>query len=258
MSVKALKRQLIAAIAMVLVATIAMGSSTYAWFVNNTEVTAQGMSVNAAADDSLLIRGTEDGEYTSVGTNALSILTLHPSTSIDGVNFGKLGSSVRVQSAAASNATWSGASGEFASGDIVTATNVTTSGSESYYYAETTYSLKSVANDADVYVKAIDVTDTADMFKAVRVSVTVGSTTYIYNPAGTNTAGKVGQLTGSAWALAAENYNDINNDSVVWSLTADTATDAVVRIWFEGQDEDCFTDNIETTGTNITITFAKA
>ena len=37
-SVKALKKQLAAAIAMVLVAAVALGSSTYAWFVNNTMV----------------------------------------------------------------------------------------------------------------------------------------------------------------------------------------------------------------------------
>lgn len=40
MSTKALKTQLLAAIAMVLVASIALGSSTYAWFANNNKVDA--------------------------------------------------------------------------------------------------------------------------------------------------------------------------------------------------------------------------
>ena len=40
MNVKTLKKQLMAAIAMVLVAAIALGSSTYAWFVSNNTVTA--------------------------------------------------------------------------------------------------------------------------------------------------------------------------------------------------------------------------
>ena len=39
-SVKALKKQLGAAVAMVCVAAVALGSSTYAWFVNNARVTA--------------------------------------------------------------------------------------------------------------------------------------------------------------------------------------------------------------------------
>ena len=46
-SVKALKKQLAAAIAMVCVAAVALGSSTYAWFVNNTQVTATDVTVTA-------------------------------------------------------------------------------------------------------------------------------------------------------------------------------------------------------------------
>ena len=55
MSTKALKQQLIAAIAMVLVAAIALGSSTYAWFVNNATVTATGAQVTSSTAYSLLI-----------------------------------------------------------------------------------------------------------------------------------------------------------------------------------------------------------
>lgn len=55
MSTKALKTQLLAAIAMVLVASIALGSSTYAWFASNTKVTADGMSVQATTAQSLVI-----------------------------------------------------------------------------------------------------------------------------------------------------------------------------------------------------------
>lgn len=55
MSTKALKTQLLAAIAMVLVASIALGSSTYAWFASNSKVTADGMSVQATTAQSLVI-----------------------------------------------------------------------------------------------------------------------------------------------------------------------------------------------------------
>ena len=40
---------------MVLVAAIALGSSTYAWFANNNTVKADGMSVNAQTEGSLLV-----------------------------------------------------------------------------------------------------------------------------------------------------------------------------------------------------------
>lgn len=63
MNSKALKKQLAAAIAMVVVAGVALSSSTYAWFVNNTQVTAEKVNVNAATAYSLLISNAVDGTY---------------------------------------------------------------------------------------------------------------------------------------------------------------------------------------------------
>ena len=45
MNSKAIRKQLLAAVAMVLVAAVALGSSTYAWFVASGTVTATGMMV---------------------------------------------------------------------------------------------------------------------------------------------------------------------------------------------------------------------
>lgn len=55
MSIKKLRNQLFAAIAMVLVASIALGSSTYAWFVNNSQVKVDGPTVTAETSQYLLI-----------------------------------------------------------------------------------------------------------------------------------------------------------------------------------------------------------
>ena len=52
---------------MVLVAAIALGSSTYAWFASNNKVTANGMSVSAQTEGSLLVinsTGNKFGETT--------------------------------------------------------------------------------------------------------------------------------------------------------------------------------------------------
>ena len=49
METKALKKQLGAAIAMVLVAAIALGAATFAWFVNNNAVTATGANVSTSS-----------------------------------------------------------------------------------------------------------------------------------------------------------------------------------------------------------------
>lgn len=49
METKALKKQLGAAIAMVLVAAIALGAATFAWFVNNNAVTATSVDVSTSS-----------------------------------------------------------------------------------------------------------------------------------------------------------------------------------------------------------------
>lgn len=55
MNSKAIRKQLLAAVAMVLVAAVALGSSTYAWFAANRRVTATGMQVTATTSSSLVI-----------------------------------------------------------------------------------------------------------------------------------------------------------------------------------------------------------
>ena len=50
MTSKALRKQLLAAVAMVIVAAIAVSSSTFAWFAAGTSVTASGMTVAAQSD----------------------------------------------------------------------------------------------------------------------------------------------------------------------------------------------------------------
>lgn len=70
MNSKAIRKQLLAAVAMVLVAAVALGSSTYAWFVNNNKVTANLNNVSAtAASASLYIKY---GKQTAVPTDNLT------------------------------------------------------------------------------------------------------------------------------------------------------------------------------------------
>ena len=52
---------------MVLVAAVALGSSTYAWFVTNTKVTAGTAEVSATTANTLLIKN-EDGEWATTYT----------------------------------------------------------------------------------------------------------------------------------------------------------------------------------------------
>lgn len=76
MNSKAIKRQLLAAIAMVLVAAIALGSSTYAWFVASGTVTATGMKVQAQSEGGLVIR-YNDGKWGTIANAEADTATAH-------------------------------------------------------------------------------------------------------------------------------------------------------------------------------------
>ena len=81
-SVSALKKQLAAAIAMVCVAAIALGSSTYAWFAANNNVTANQMSVIASADVEFLEIQNLGVDFTG-GTIAVDASNAGNTTNLD-------------------------------------------------------------------------------------------------------------------------------------------------------------------------------
>lgn len=91
-TVSGLKKQLAAAIAMVLVAAISLGTSTYAWFVSNTKVSATSSSVKAtsATPNLLIVEGatatgtakTTDGK-TTASISSTNATALYPASTND-------------------------------------------------------------------------------------------------------------------------------------------------------------------------------
>lgn len=87
MSTKSLKKQLMAAIAMVLVAAVALGSSTYAWFVSNTQVKATTSKVQAStAGGNLMIKAgyttaaSQEGGSTSASVATSNGIAIYPAS----------------------------------------------------------------------------------------------------------------------------------------------------------------------------------
>lgn len=74
MNSKAIRKQLFAAVAMVLVAAVALGSSTYAWFVSNTGVRATSSSVTAASSSTnlLIVAGAQVAKNVGINTDGVS------------------------------------------------------------------------------------------------------------------------------------------------------------------------------------------
>ena len=83
-SVKTLKKQLGAAIAMVCVAAVALGSSTYAWFVTNNKVDATTSTISAQSNAAYMTiangtSGASSVDTTSV-TTTVATKPLYPAT----------------------------------------------------------------------------------------------------------------------------------------------------------------------------------
>ncbi|MCQ2561789.1 MAG: hypothetical protein MJ186_07065, partial [Clostridia bacterium] len=79
MSTKALKRELAAAIAMLLVAMIALSGSTYAWFASNNKVQAEDMTITAMSDAAFLEITVADKAFTGSQTQ-ISAKVAEPTT----------------------------------------------------------------------------------------------------------------------------------------------------------------------------------
>lgn len=87
MDTKALKKQMGAAIAMVLVAAVALGSATFAWFVSNNKVTATTTTISAQSNAPFLkISETEitKDSGTSIKFNADEATKLYPAQVVNG------------------------------------------------------------------------------------------------------------------------------------------------------------------------------
>lgn len=90
---KSRKKMLLSSIAMLLVALVALGSATFAWYITNATVTAEKTQFSAASADGLVIRKTDstvdaDKTWTSKVTGLKKASALTPAA----INYSALGS----------------------------------------------------------------------------------------------------------------------------------------------------------------------
>lgn len=228
MNSKAIRKQLLAAVAMVLVAAVALGSSTYAWFVNNNKVTANLNNVSAtAASASLYIK---QGKQSTVPNDNLTTDTASNSLSLVPVsnNFsnGSLGEWFTVNKWENANATgYAQLSGtnkvaaydyqESKSGDTLTGATIKMSADNNTRvgaYVVGEYTLYTATSNQDVYLdptEPIIVTEgtlangTANLTKAIRIAIVATSgnetKTLYYLPVAETKAGndKISGATGT-------------------------------------------------------------
>lgn len=244
MSTKALKTQLLAAIAMVLVAGIALGSSTYAWFASNKTVKASGMSVSATTSEALMISDTgADGSFktsmnlaagnnkmnpvTITDNNTSKSLTVETATGITATpKFYKLTDANKV-----ADSTLADAAVKMA--DAITANSVTANFTEAAatdYATDDMWLLYTGADASKAVNMRVVVTNTEDVNidKALHVAIIDESGNYKNYDMGSGTKAE------RSYTVTANNFTTLNNGA---------AAKYTAYVWYEGEDSDCTTKN---------------
>ena len=273
MNSKAIKKQLLAAVAMVLVAAVALGSSTYAWFVASGTVTAEGMKVQARAEGGLAIRWageTSELWATSASAKMEAAQKLLPASTADlakwtyakALDASKSDADTKSY-ADVTKAVYGGESGAFKTNDYVVM--------QPFEVRSTSES--KLAKGLYVSGVTVDRTQNKDLDPALRVGVRMVSASgdvtakYIYAPIEGHSdsySWKDASNGNNATDVALEPIGDgTNGKSQLASSTTPIPFDkgqavkVQVFIWYEGEDATLFSNNYAANDLNVTVAFTS-
>lgn len=251
MDTKALKKQMGAAIAMVLVAAVALGSATFAWFVTNNTVKAQTSSITAQSNASYM---TIKYNATAVGVDdTFDVASDTEATKLYPATFGEQkgstpGKFMTGYGTSVSDGTLSdklslvGDAGtpEEAVNKAFAKKNVFNISSRGQNLSN--FKIASVeAKSADG--KNTDLSTTSDINSALRLLVMCGERWVVLDQTGTFKLGSDGITT--ADGVLAD------------TITADKDTEVDIYIFFEGSDAKVYTNNLKQLkdSSKLTVTF---
>ncbi|MDD6405081.1 MAG: hypothetical protein PUG00_04695 [Clostridiales bacterium] len=269
-TVKALKKQLVAAIAMVLVAAIALGSSTYAWFVSNNTVKATTTTIAAQSNAAFMVidktltsesSGTEDA-YTGANT-ALYPAKVDVSTAAVTSGSGEKG--YVWQSAFAATGDKSDmksgtlfdiqgtASGSGESAVAAAATGTAAAAVQSGFAIQQTFYIGEKTGTtelANLRVSDIEMTETSttdDLTSAMRVLIVCGNNWIVYDKDMTMKKTNI-KVTDGKYILKTEGFKGVGTANQV---TVD------MYVYYDGDDSKVFTTNLDKLATahGLTVSF---
>lgn len=273
MNSKAIKKQLLAAVAMVLVAAVALGSSTYAWFVASGTVEAYGMKVQAQSEGGLAIRWageTSELWATSASAKMETAQKLLPASTADlakwtyakALDASKSDADTKSY-ADVTKAVYGGESGAFKTNDYVVM--------QPFEVRSTSES--KLAKGLYVSGVAVDRAQNKDLDPALRVGVRMVSASgdvtakYIYAPIDGHSdsySWKDASNGNNATDVALEPIGDgTNGKSQLASSTTPIPFDkgqavkVQVFIWYEGEDATLFSNNYAANDLNVTVAFTS-
>lgn len=253
MDTKALKKQMGAAIAMVLVAAVALGSATFAWFVSNNTVKATTSNIAAQSNSAYLVIDNTATTKNSTGavTSVVPKADLYPAKIVktDGKAVWK-----SAYASAASAATMKENS-EFQIDDGTAAKAV-----KAQYAVENTFFVGTGKYDGEftnLHVTGVTVTKAAtdqnkNLGNALRILVVHGDKWEVWSGAGIKLSSSVENLSADS-----EGSDLLATDEVIKS---DNDAEVKVYLYYDGDDANVYSNNLEniktTAGDNgVTITF---
>lgn len=239
------KRALVSSVAMLLVALIALGSATFAWFTANPNAEAHGISMKTTAAAGLVISTETDTNWSHSAAlaNGSGTFNLTPASQ-------EQSAPANFWTVIADNSSNYGAK----SGETMTAGVAGTD-----FYKENIYCRLSDGSDATanaskkVYIKGVTITpnSSATMQNCVRVAIANGNTmlgTWALSTAGANgTLTGTSQSTGSFSPALAATATNLNVDTGLTALSAtgsDLTKYITVYVYLDGQDGDCYSDKV--------------
>lgn len=232
MKAKSRKRLLISSIAMLLVAMLALGTATFAWFTTNTTAHADGVKAATTKVSQLLLSKSDRTDWKTHIEYGFDNDAMYPATSIDGSAWWNL----------------TAANGTAYNADFTTAASTVT-GDDDYVFAEELNIMNAGAEELSnikITIKNFAATDSTYAYIAL---VPVGDQA-------TEVKTTNGTFSQCLYSKAADSYKAVTANAASESTTTYTSKAYTTKIavpdlgpqerayyklyvWFEGQDTDC-------------------
>lgn len=259
MKTNAKKRMLISSVAMLLVAMIALGTATFAWFTQNTTATTENLEVSTVKSSELKI-SKNDLEWTDKVDYGFSKKVLKPASTANGIAW-FTASATKKDGPAANKSTVDAITSSVLSDTTYQSNgyvffnqlNVTNTGKADVEKVKISFTLKETQQTAGKKYLRVAVVPAAEGGKNKAMAIPEGKTfaDYVYS-VGADSAEGITGITGtgdtkdfttaSLASLDASAGVEIDVGTLVGTdATTGTQTKYYnVYVWFEGQDADCY------------------
>lgn len=240
------------AVIMIVIISIFLSVSVFAWISVITGVKIQNIQVTPAGAQALSIKNSSTNSKFAftVSPSSNSVSTLNPVSTYDTKKWYKPANVVSINE----NGTYS---------QSTTFTPVSTTEAQNYYFHEefiiTSSSVMTSLRVSNITVKNADGSEPqSDYSKSLRVGIVIGSSSnpFIYAPvSGGNTSYEAISSVEDFVSTATVNTTSVGTGTLLQQIAADEQKTIHVYVWYEGQDTNCTTYALSAETLSITIEF---